>query len=44
MISGHVREGIHAAGGFPFEFSVSAPCGGMTEGHVGMRFVLAQGI
>ncbi len=38
----HVKEGIHAAGGLPFEFNVPAPCDGMTEGHEGMRFVLAQ--
>ncbi len=41
-ISERVREGVHAAGGLPFEFSVPAPCDGMTEGHEGMRFVLAQ--
>ena len=37
-----VKEGVHAAGGLPFEFNVPAPCDGMTEGHSGMRFVLAQ--
>ena len=37
-----VKDGIHAAGGLPFEFNVPAPCDGMTEGHEGMRFVLAQ--
>jgi len=37
-----VKEGVHAAGGLPFEFNVPAPCDGMTEGHAGMRFVLAQ--
>lgn len=41
-IAGRVKEGVHAAGGLPFEFSVPAPCDGMTEGHEGMRFVLAQ--
>ena len=41
-IAQRVKEGIHAAGGLPFEFNVPAPCDGMTEGHEGMRFVLAQ--
>jgi dihydroxy-acid dehydratase len=37
-----VKEGIHAAGGIPFEFNVPAPCDGLTEGNEGMRFVLPQ--
>ena len=37
-----VKEGVHAAGGVPFEFNVPAPCDGMTEGHEGMRFILPQ--
>ena len=41
-IAQRVKEGVHAAGGLPFEFNVPAPCDGMTEGHPGMRFVLAQ--
>ena len=41
-IAQRVKEGVHAGGGMPFEFSVPAPCDGMTEGHEGMRFVLAQ--
>lgn len=41
-ISQRVKEGVHARGGIPFEFSVPAPCDGMTEGHEGMRFILAQ--
>ncbi|MDD1769696.1 MAG: dihydroxy-acid dehydratase [Methanomassiliicoccales archaeon] len=41
-IAQRVKEGVHAAGGIPFEFSVPAPCDGLTEGHEGMRFVLAQ--
>ncbi|HOT43882.1 MAG TPA: dihydroxy-acid dehydratase [Spirochaetota bacterium] len=41
-IAGRVKEGVHAGGGIPFEFNVPAPCDGMTEGHEGMRFVLAQ--
>ncbi|MBK5093680.1 MAG: dihydroxy-acid dehydratase, partial [Actinobacteria bacterium] len=36
------KEGIHAAGGIPFEFNVPAPCDGLTEGNEGMRFVLPQ--
>jgi dihydroxy-acid dehydratase len=42
IIAQRVKEGVHAAGGIPFEFSVPAPCDGLTEGHEGMRFVLAQ--
>jgi dihydroxy-acid dehydratase len=41
-IAQRAKEGVHAAGGIPFEFSVPAPCDGLTEGHEGMRFVLAQ--
>ena len=37
-----VKEGIHAAGGIPFEFNVPAPCDGIAEGHDGMRYVLPQ--
>ena len=37
-----VREGVHIAGGVPFEFNVPAPCDGMAEGHEGMRFILPQ--
>ncbi len=37
-----VKEGVHAAGGIPFEFNVPAPCDGPTEGNPGMRFVLPQ--
>lgn len=37
-----VKEGIHAAGGLPFEFNVPAPCDGMSEGHEGMRYILPQ--
>ena len=37
-----VKEGVHAAGGIPFEFDVPAPCDGLTEGNPGMRFVLPQ--
>ncbi len=41
-IAQRVKEGVHAAGGIPFEFSVPAPCDGISEGHEGLRFVLAQ--
>ena len=41
-IAQRVKEGVHAAGGLPFEFNVPAPCDGMTEGHPGMPFVPAQ--
>ncbi|MEW6442757.1 MAG: dihydroxy-acid dehydratase [bacterium] len=37
-----VKEGVWAAGGIPFEFSVPAPCDGPAEGNTGMRFILAQ--
>ena len=42
QLAERVKEGVHAAGGIPFEFNVPAPCDGMTEGHDGMRYVLAQ--
>ena len=41
-IAQRVKEGVHAGGGIPFEFNVPAPCDGLTEGHAGMRFILAQ--
>ncbi len=41
-IAQRVKDGVNAAGGVPFEFNVPAPCDGLTEGHEGMRFVLAQ--
>jgi dihydroxy-acid dehydratase len=41
-IAQRVKEGVFEAGGLPFEFNVPAPCDGVTEGHEGMRFVLAQ--
>jgi dihydroxy-acid dehydratase len=42
LLAQRAKEGVHAAGGIPFEFNVPAPCDGITEGHEGMRFVLAQ--
>ncbi len=41
-LADRVKEGVHAAGGVPFEFDVPAPCDGLTEGNEGMRFVLPQ--
>jgi dihydroxy-acid dehydratase len=37
-----VKDGDNAAGGVPFEFNIPTPCDGITEGHEGMRFILAQ--
>jgi dihydroxy-acid dehydratase len=42
VLADRVKEGIHAAGGIPFEFNVPAPCDGIAEGHEGMRFILPQ--
>ncbi len=42
FLAERVKEGVHAAGGIPFEFNVPAPCDGMAEGHEGMRFILPQ--
>lgn len=42
QLAQRVRDGVNAAGGIPFEFNVPAPCDGITEGHPGMRYVLAQ--
>jgi len=35
-----VKKGIFQAGGIPFEFNTIAICDGMTQGHIGMRYVL----
>lgn len=35
-----VKEGIWAAGGVPYEFNTIAVCDGITQGHIGMNFVL----
>lgn len=37
-----VKKGVLSAGGVPFEFNVPAPCDGMGNGNVGMRYVLPQ--
>ena len=42
QLAARVKEGVLENGGIPFEFNVPAPCDGMTEGHEGMRYVLAQ--
>lgn len=39
-ISQAVKEGISRAGGVPLEFNTIAICDGITEGTVGMRYVL----
>ena len=36
----HVKEGIRAAGGIPFEFNTMAICDGIAMNHVGMRYSL----
>ncbi len=35
-----VKKGVYQAGGIPFEFNCIAICDGMTQGHLGMRYVL----
>jgi len=49
MLPGHVhlrglaeevKKGIWEAGGIPWEFNTIAVCDGVTQGHIGMRFVL----
>jgi dihydroxy-acid dehydratase len=42
LLAEKVKNGVHAAGGIPFEFNVPAPCDGMAEGHEGMRYILPQ--
>ena len=37
-----VCAGIEAAGGLPMVFGTIAPCDGIAEGHLGMRYVLAS--
>ena len=41
-LAGRVKEGVHAAGGIPFEFNIPAPCDALGMGNEGMRFILAQ--
>ena len=42
ILAQRVKDGIHAAGGMPFEFNVPAPCDAVAVGNIGMRFVLPQ--
>ena len=42
LLAERVKEGVHAAGGMPFEFNVPAPCDGVANGNAGMRFILPQ--
>jgi len=42
LLSEKVKEGIHSAGGIPFEFNVPAPCDGLANGNEGMKYILPQ--
>ena len=42
LLAERVKEGVHAAGGIPFEFNVPAPCDGVANGNEGMSFILPQ--
>jgi len=35
-----VKKGVSQAGGVPFEFNTIAICDGITQGHIGLRYVL----
>ena len=39
-IAQRVQDGIRAAGGTPFVFGCIAPCDGIAEGSIGMRYIL----
>ncbi len=39
-IADAVKAGVRSAGGVPFEFNTIAICDGLTQGHIGMRYVL----
>ncbi len=39
-LAAEIKKGVHEAGGIPFEFNTIAICDGITQGHLGMRFVL----
>ncbi len=39
-LAAEVKQGVLQAGGIPFEFNTIAICDGITQGHVGMRYVL----
>ena len=40
QLADQVMRGIEAAGGTAMTFSTIAPCDGIAEGHVGMRYIL----
>ncbi|MDD1783397.1 dihydroxy-acid dehydratase [Enterovibrio sp. ZSDZ35] len=40
-VADRVFEGIREAGGVPMMFGTIAPCDGIAEGHLGMRYILA---
>lgn len=40
ILSEQVQKGIESAGGTAMTFSTIAPCDGIAEGHIGMRYVL----
>lgn len=35
-----IKKGVYEAGGIPFEFNTIAICDGLTQGNIGMRYVL----
>lgn len=39
-VSEKVKQGIIESGGTPMEFGTIAPCDGIAEGHLGMRYIL----
>jgi dihydroxy-acid dehydratase len=39
-LADEVKKGVYQAGGIPFEFNTIAICDGITQGHLGMRYVL----
>lgn len=39
-LADEVKKGIYEAGGIPFEFNTISICDGITQGHIGMRYVL----
>ncbi|MFB2831823.1 dihydroxy-acid dehydratase [Aeromonas jandaei] len=40
-VANRVMDGIREAGGVPMMFGTIAPCDGIAEGHLGMRYILA---
>ncbi len=39
-LADEVKKGVYQAGGIPFEFNTISICDGITQGHLGMRYVL----